>query len=86
MRAMSFTVRFDDNNQELLLAGSMSPQVAGDLGDFRKEFLRAVGLVDGTLYVNVKKLVRLNNIAFHEMARLVGDACREKPRSAGFPS
>jgi ubiquinone/menaquinone biosynthesis C-methylase UbiE len=76
---MSFTVRFDDNNQELQLAGSMSPQLTSDLGDFREEFRRAVGLVDGTLYVNVKKLIRLNNIAFHEMARLVANACREKP-------
>jgi ubiquinone/menaquinone biosynthesis C-methylase UbiE len=75
----SFTVRFDDNNQELQLAGSMSPQATTDLGPFREEFRRAVGHVDGTLYVNVKKLVRLNNIAFHEIARLVAHACREKP-------
>ncbi len=77
---MSFTVRYDDNNQELQLAGSMSPQASGDLGDFRNEFLRAVGLVDGTLYVNVKKLVRFNNVAFHEMARLVAGASRDKPQ------
>jgi ubiquinone/menaquinone biosynthesis C-methylase UbiE len=76
---MSFTVRYDDNNQELMLAGSMSPQSAGDLDDFRGSFDRAVGRVNGTLYFNVKKLVRLNNIAFHELAGLVSKACEDKP-------
>ena len=76
---MSFTVRYDENNQELMLAGSMSPQSAGDLDDFRGSFDRAVGRVNGTLYFNVKKLVRLNNIAFHELAGLVSKACEDKP-------
>lgn len=74
-----FTIRYDDNNQELLLAGSMSPQSAGDLAEFQKIFERAIALVRGTLYLNVKKLIRLNNIAFHELASLLSKACREKP-------
>jgi hypothetical protein len=68
---MSFTVRYDDNNQELMLAGSMSPQSAGDLADFRKIFEKSIAAVSGTLYFNVKRLLRLNNIAFHELASLV---------------
>lgn len=76
---MSFTVRYDDNNQELLLSGSMSPQSAGDLAEFQTIFERAIALVKGTLYLNVKKLIRLNNIAFHELAGLLSKACREKP-------
>jgi ubiquinone/menaquinone biosynthesis C-methylase UbiE/ABC-type transporter Mla MlaB component len=76
---MSFTVRYDDNNQELMLAGSMSPQSAGDLADFRKIFEKSIAAVSGTLYFNVKRLVRLNNIAFHELASLVSRACQEKP-------
>jgi ubiquinone/menaquinone biosynthesis C-methylase UbiE len=79
MNDMSFTVRYDDNNQELMLAGSMSPQSAGDLDDFRGSFGRAVGCANGTLNFNVKKLVRLNNIAFHELAGLVTKACEDKP-------
>jgi ubiquinone/menaquinone biosynthesis C-methylase UbiE len=76
---MSFTIRYDDNNQELLLAGSMSPQNAGDLAEFRKIFETATGHVKGTLYLNVKKLIRLNNIAFHDLAGLLARICREKP-------
>jgi ubiquinone/menaquinone biosynthesis C-methylase UbiE len=76
---MSFTIRYDENNQELLLAGSMSPQGAGDLSELRKTFERAIKLVKGTLYFNVKRLIRLNNIAFHELAGLVAKACRDRP-------
>jgi ubiquinone/menaquinone biosynthesis C-methylase UbiE len=76
---MSFTVRYDDNNQELLLAGSMSPQSAGDLAEFRKAFEKSIQAVEGTLFLNVKRLIRLNNIAFHELAGLIGKACRERP-------
>lgn len=76
---MSFTVRYDDNNQELVMAGSMSPQSAGELSELRRIFEKSVGLVSGTLYLNVKRLVRLNNIAFHELAGLVAKTCHEKP-------
>lgn len=76
---MSFTLRYDDNNQELVMAGSMSPQSAGELVELRKIFEKSVGLVSGTLYLNVKRLVRLNNIAFHELAGLIAKTCQEKP-------
>jgi len=76
---MSFTIRYDDNNQELMVAGSMSPQSAGELGELRKTFEKSARAVNGTLYLNVKRLIRLNNIAFHEMAGLVTRACQEKP-------
>ncbi|HUD51429.1 class I SAM-dependent methyltransferase [Parvibaculum sp.] len=76
---MSFTIRYDDNNQELMVAGSMSPQSAGELGELRKTFEKSARAVNGTLYLNVKRLIRLNNIAFHELAGLVTRACQEKP-------
>lgn len=76
---MSFSARYDDNNQELLLSGSMSPRCAEDLREFRSLFEKSIGGAEGQLYLNVKRLVRLNNIAFHELARLVATACREHP-------
>lgn len=76
---MSFTARYDENNQEMALAGAMSPRSAEELHDFRRLFETSVRLVEGTLYLNVKRLVRLNNIAFHELARLVAVACSEYP-------
>lgn len=76
---MSFTIHYDDNNQELLLAGSMSPQKPSDVAELRRMLEAAVAHVRGTLYLNVKRLVRLNNIAFHELARILTRVCREKP-------
>ena len=76
---MSFTVRYDDNNQEFLISGSMRPQSALELIECRRIFENAIAAVRGTLYVNVKRLVRLNNIAFHELADLIVAACRDRP-------
>ncbi len=75
---MSFTARFDVNNQELALSGSMNPRQADDLGELAQAFEQALGQVEGTLYINVKRLVRLNNTAFHRLARLVAAACAER--------
>jgi ubiquinone/menaquinone biosynthesis C-methylase UbiE len=76
---MSFTIRYDDNNQELVMAGAMSPREASELAELRTLFERATLQVSGTLYLNVKRLVRLNNIAFHELAGYVAKACKDKP-------
>jgi ubiquinone/menaquinone biosynthesis C-methylase UbiE len=76
---MSFTIAYDDNNQELLLAGSMNPQKATDVAELRRILADAILKVKGTLYLNVKRLVRINNIAFHEIASLLTAVCRERP-------
>ena len=61
------------------MAGAMSPRDAAELSEFRTMFEKATTQVSGTLYLNVKRLVRLNNIAFHELARFVTKACTDKP-------
>ena len=76
---MSFRVTFDDNNQELVINGGMTPRWAEDLADLRSQFMSALKAVLGRLYVNVKNLRRLNNTGFVEMAKLVLDAARQRP-------
>ena len=76
---MSFRVTFDDNNQELVISGGMTPRWAEDLADLRSQFMSALKAVLGRLYVNVKNLRRLNNTGFVEMAKLVLDAARQRP-------
>ena len=66
---MSFRVSFDDNNQELVISGGMTPRWAEDLADLRSHFTSALKAVLGRLYVNVKNLRRLNNTGFVEMAK-----------------
>jgi ubiquinone/menaquinone biosynthesis C-methylase UbiE len=75
----SFQVGFDENNQEFSIAGLMRPQSAGDLKELAATFHRSTAAVRGTLYVNVKRLVRLNNIAFRALTSLLVKACEERP-------
>jgi ubiquinone/menaquinone biosynthesis C-methylase UbiE len=70
----TFTVRFDENNQEFSIVGSMRPQTPADLAACVSLFEQSLTKVRGTLYVNVKRLVRLNNIAFRVLAGLLVNA------------
>lgn len=79
MTAIPFTARYDENNQELTLAGSLRPQGEDDLAELRKAFERALSASRGTLYVNAKRLSLLNSVGFREIARLVKSACEAKP-------
>ena len=74
----TFKIRFDENNQELSIIGSMRPQNEADLSGFAMELEAALPKLRGTLYVNVKRLVRLNNIAFRVLANLLLNAVRER--------
>jgi ubiquinone/menaquinone biosynthesis C-methylase UbiE len=75
----SFTIRFDENNQEFSIAGSMRPQFVEELDACVMALEAAIARVRGTIYVNVKKLVRLNNLAFHVLSGLLVKACDERP-------
>jgi ubiquinone/menaquinone biosynthesis C-methylase UbiE len=74
-----FDVRFDQNNQEFSIIGTMRPQSAEDLQNCVALFEQSLSTVKGTLYVNVKRLVRLNNIAFRVLAGLMVKACGQEP-------
>lgn len=77
---MSFSVKFDENNQQLILVGALVPQRADELQAFAELFERSLARIEGTLYINVKRLVRLNNTAFHELARLLATACERREK------
>jgi len=74
-----FNAHFDENNQEICITGSMRPQRAEDLEILAKLFEKSLRSIKGTLYVNLKRLVRLNNIAFRVLAGLIVKACGERP-------
>lgn len=74
-----FQIRFDENNQEFSIIGSMRPQRAEDLDGCARLFEQSLRSVSGTLYVNVKRLVRLNNIAFRVLADLMVSAVGRRP-------
>ncbi len=76
--AHSYSVNFDENNQEFSIVGSMRPQREQELANCVKLFEQAMSSVRGTLYVNVKRLVRLNNIAFKVLSGLLVRATGER--------
>ncbi len=76
--AHSYTVTFDENNQEFSIIGSMRPQQEQELSACVRTFEHAISSVRGTLYVNVKRLVRLNNIAFKVLSNLLVRATGER--------
>ena len=76
---MSFTVRFDDNNQEIVFGGVMRPKAAAELEHARTAILQAMKRVSGTLFLNFKRLNKVNNVAFHELAAIVAQVCKAQP-------
>lgn len=77
---MSFTVRFDDNNQEISFGGVMRPKVASELASVREAIEQAVNRVSGTLFLNFKRLNKLNNVAFHELASIFSHVTQRQPQ------
>lgn len=75
----TYTVRFEDNNQEIVFTGVMRPRMTAELEDVRVVFERAVGRVSGTLNLNFKRLLKANNVAFQEMVSLFTWVCKERP-------
>jgi hypothetical protein len=66
---MSFTIRFDDNNQEIVFGGVMRPKAAGELAILHETINEAQRRISGTLFLNFKRLNKLNNIAtLHSMS------------------
>ena len=79
MHTPPFTIRFDDNNQELILVGSLRPQTENELDELRGAFEQALRASSGILYLNAKRLAQLNNVGFREIAALVRAACQSRP-------
>jgi ubiquinone/menaquinone biosynthesis C-methylase UbiE len=75
----TFDVRFDENNQEFSIVGSMRPQRIEELDGCVRLLESSISRIKGTFYVNVKRLIRLNNIAFHVLASFLVRASSERP-------
>ncbi len=76
--APAHSLRFDENNQEFSIIGALRPQHNDDIRNCIEMLRDAVSRVRGTLYINVKRLVRLNNIAFRALASSVVAAATER--------
>ena len=77
---MSFTVRFDEHNQEIVFGGVMRPKAAEELQVVHEAVKTALERISGTLLLNFKRLNNLNNVAFRELAAIFGDVCEQQPQ------
>lgn len=76
---LPFSIRFQENDQEVLLAGTLRPAGPEEFAPVRQLLDRAADAVRGVLYLNFKRLRYLNHAGFVELARFLRDCQRRHP-------
>lgn len=74
----TFEVAFNENNQEFIIAGKLRPRSDGEIDLISSALTSAIDNLQGTLYLNVKRLARLNNVAFRTIGSLIADICARR--------
>lgn len=74
----NFKMAFDANSQVFSLAGIIRPRSVDEIADSIAMLKQAIDDVRGVLYVDVKRLIQMNNTAFHAFVRVALDACRAR--------
>ncbi len=75
----AFAAQYDDNNQEFSISGSFRPQSIDELAQSIGLLKDSLSKARGVFHLNVKRLVQMNNTAFHGFARVIVDTCRARP-------
>ncbi|TCR98693.1 class I SAM-dependent methyltransferase [Rhizobium sp. BK418] len=78
MNTTPFFADFDSKSQEFVLAGVIRPHSVDEIAASIFMLKEAIDDVRGVLYINVKRLVQMNNTAFQAFARVVLDTCRTR--------
>jgi len=73
-----FKVGFDPNSQIFSLAGTIRPRSIDEIAESIHALREAIDAVRGVLYIDVKRLIQMNNTAFQAFIRVALDACRER--------
>ena len=74
----SYPASFNENNQEFVIAGKLRPRNEAEIRPLAEALDAALGKVRGTFYLNVKRLARLNNVAFRVITNLVSQVCDKR--------
>ena len=75
----SYEFGYDDNDQVFTLAGSMRPQDISEIDACLEALRTCAGQVTGMFYVNVRRLLQSNNVAFNGLASVLTEICQERP-------
>ncbi len=64
----AFDWAYNENDQEFALRGCLRPQSQAELAACMQALEQSISAVNGTFYLNVRRLVRMNNVAFQAIA------------------
>lgn len=74
-----FKAWFEQAGQEIILEGAFRPESADEMADITGMIVRSIEAVDGVLYLNVKRSIHINGVAFRSLAKAILTGCRSKP-------
>ncbi len=74
-----FTAQFDANNQEFSLSGVLRPHSVSELADDLALLRHGIETVNGVCYINLKRVIHMNNTAFRALTHVLLDATRSRP-------
>lgn len=75
----TYSVVFDEHNQTIVFSGSMRPSDNEGLPEVKKIFAEVIDKVSGTLYIDFKKLSKINNTAFKVIFDCISWMTKNKP-------
>lgn len=75
----TYSYQFNENDQEFSLVGSLRPQRIDELTECISSLESAISEVTGKFCLNVKRLIRMNNVAFQAIARRIVTTSNERP-------
>ena len=74
----TYAAVYNENNQEFIISGKLRPREETELEPLADALAGALAKVHGTFYLNVKKLARLNNVAFRVIAGLLTEVSERR--------
>ena len=78
--ASVFEFGFNENDQAFVLSGNLRPQREGEIASCLNALREASDRVSGTLYVNIRRLVQSNNVAFKGLINALSEIGRKNPK------
>lgn len=77
--ASSFSVEFNELNQEIVLSGRIRPRIPEEMASITDVVRRSLIESQNTVYVNLKRLTHLNMTAFRCLEETLTNACKAGP-------
>lgn len=78
--ASSFSVEFNELNQEIVLSGKIRPRIPEEMASITDVVRRSLLESQNTIYVNLKRLTHLNMTAFRCLEETLTNACKAIPQ------